>query len=362
MTPLRASLLTLLFVRLYGANAQGDVVGCQQSYETALGFYQDDRRYESLRILDSLVGQCRADKDQQQRILFLKAVIEARNDSIKAMRRTMEQLFRHDRHYVLKPYDPLIDQLPVKDDIYDTYEALVGSRSYGPGKLRKDHGQWRIGVFGAGHRAVLDLGPARPVLAGDGIPAYEGGYGWEAGASMEWDILPNLAVRASAAYGVVDYGATSPTISYTERLSLVPLSAGLKKMFWIGDHSVVPYVAVEGTFAPLIGADAEIARSGDGLRYLAPKSLDRSAQRAPEQFAACGVIGMGRKLGNTVVFIEGRYRHALQRLTVDGATYAESELLTNYYWLDRKTTLHTISVAVGMQFVLRYHRHNRIYP
>jgi hypothetical protein len=343
------------------ARAQEDAVSCEQSYGIALGLYQDDRRFESLHILDSLVKECHEDPDQQQRILFLKAVIEARNDSVKAMRRTMEQLFRNDRHYVLKPYDPLIDQLPVKEEIFNTYERLMGSRDKGPGQLRKDHGQWRVGVYGAAQRALLEMGEPRPVFADDLAPDYEGGYGWEAGANMEWDVLPNLAVRAAAAWSVVDYDATSPTITYKERISMVPISIGVKKMFWLGDRAWVPYVLAEGSYAPLISAEADIARSGDGLRYLQPKSLDRGSQRASEQFSAGGAIGVGRKLGSTILYIEGRYRHALGTINLDDATYTESELLTNYYWLDRTTTLHSMSLNIGVQYVLRYHRQNRIY-
>lgn len=359
----RYALLTLLIAApFFGIRAQEDAVSCEQSYENALGLYQDDRRFESLGILDSLVGECRQDKDQQQRILFLKAVIEARNDSVKAMRSTMERLFRNDRRYVLKPYDPLIDQLPVKEEIFNTYEGLMGGRGKGPGKLRKDHGQWRLGICFAVQRALLEMGTIRPVFAGDQPPEYNGRYGWEAGANMEWDVLPNLAVRASAAWSVADYEATSPTVNYTERLSTVPMSIGLKKMFWLGDLPVVPYVVAEGTYAPLVSADAEIARSGDGLRYLDAKSLDRAAQRAPEQFAVSGAVGVGRKFGSTVFYIEGRYRHALGTINVDGGIYTESELLTNYYWLDRVTTMHGVSLNMGLQFVLRYHRQNRIYP
>ena len=356
------SFILLIPSPFIGLRAQEDAQSCEQSYENALGLYQDDRRFESLSILDSLVGKCREDKDQQQRILFLKAVIEARNDSVKAMRRTMEQLFRNDRHYVLKPYDPLIDQLPVKSEIFNTYEGLMGSRDKGPGKLRKDHGQWRAGVFGSAQRAFLEMGAERPVFAGDEPPVYEGGFGWDAGVHMEWDVLPNLAVRASAAWSVADYDATGPTINYKERISVVPISIGLKKMFWIGDLSLVPYVAAEGTFAPLISAEAEIARSGDGLRYLAPKSIVRTNERGDGQAAVAGIVGIGRKLGNTVVYVEGRYRHALDRIDRYDEVYTETELLTNYYWLDRKTTMHSLALTVGVQFVLRYHRQNRIYP
>ena len=352
----------LLVIAPLGVLRAQDDVSCEQAYGNAKALYDDGRLFESLRVLDSLMPACRQDRDQQARVLFLKAVIEAQNDSVKAMRRTMEQLFRNDRHYVLKPYDPLIVQLPQKTEIFDTYERLLGGRGAGPGLLRKDHGQWRAGVFGSGQSAVLEMGEARPVFEGDSIPEYKGGYGWEAGATMEWDVVPNLAVRASIAWSVLDYNATSPTINYKERVSMVPLSLGVKKMFWVGEQSLVPYVVGEFTFAPVVSAAAEIARSGDGLRFLSPRSLGREGEREADQLAVGGAVGVGRRLGNVVLYVEGRYRHALGPFTRDGATYTESELLTNYYWLDRPTTLHGLGVNVGVQYVLKYHRQNRIYP
>ncbi len=355
--------IILLFALGLGrVHAQEASVGCEQAYGVAKELYDAGRLFESLRRLDSLVPECREDKDQQQRILFLKAVIEAQNDSVKAMRRSMEQLFRNDRRYVLKPYDPLIVQLPAKTEIFDTYERLLGSRSVGPGLLRKDHGQWRAGISFAAQRALLDLGPARPVFEGDQLPTYDGGYGWEAGLNMEWDVRPNLAVRGAITWSVLDLDASSPSVSYKERVSTVPVVIGLKKMFWLGGLPWVPYVVAEGTYAPVVAVDAEIARSGDGLRFLAPKSLDRKGQREGEQIYAGGALGLGRKLGNVVIYFEVRYRHALKGLTKEDTDYAESGLLTNYYWLDRSTTMHSAGLVLGAQYVLRYHRNNRIYP
>ena len=133
---LLAAILTVI------ARAQ-DATSCEQAYGRAYTLYdQDGRLNEVWTLLDGLCSECRKDKDQLQRIVFLKAVIEARNDSIKAMRRSVEQLFRNDRGYVLKPYDPIIVGLPVKEEIFTTYEQLSGSRGAGPGQLRKDHGQW----------------------------------------------------------------------------------------------------------------------------------------------------------------------------------------------------------------------------
>lgn len=353
--------LLLATAPLVVLRAQSEV-GCEQAYGMAKGLYDDGRLFESLHVLDSLVPLCGEDKDQEQRILFLKAVIEAQNDSVKAMRRTMERLFRNDRHYVLKPYDPLIVQLPAKAEIFDTYERLVGGRGSGPGLLRKDQGLWRAGVFASGQRAVLDMGTARPVFEGDALPDYTGGYGWEAGGVMERDVVPNLAVRASVAWSLLDYKAEGPSIRYKERVTMVPISLGVKKMFWLGDLPFVPYVLVEATCAPVVSVEADIARSGDGLRFLAPRSLRRDGDRESRQLALGGVVGVGRRFGNVVLYAEARYRRALGTFTREGATYVESELLTNYYWLDRPTTIHGVGIGIGAQYVLRYHKQNRIYP
>lgn len=342
-------------------SAQNEAVNCDQVYGTAMGLYEDERLLESLGLLDSLAGVCTEDRQQLQQVLFLKAVIEARIDSINAMRRTMERLFRNDRGYVLRPYDPLIAKIPVKEEIYTTYERLVGGPTEGPGLLKKDHGQWRAGVHGSLLRSELELGPEEQVFEEDPQPGYKGRYGWEAGGDMRWDVIPNLAVRASAGWSVMDYSATSDVITYRERISQVPLTLGLEKKFWIGDQPWVPHVFVEGTWSSVISCDVDIARSGDGLRNLPSKSLDRSAEREGSQTSIGGGAGVGRKLGHTVVVLEGRYKHALGTLTLDDARYTETELLTNYYWLDRSVKLHAFSVSLGVQYVLKYHRLNRIY-
>lgn len=352
---------SLLIVMATTARAQEGVTGCEQAYGNAKALYDDGRLFESLHLLDSLVPQCREDKDQQQRILFLKAVIEAQNDSVKAMRRTMEALFRNDRRYVLKPYDPLIVQLPAKAEIFSAYEQLHGGRGLGTGLLGRDHGQWRAGVHAAVQRSALELGPEQNVFDEDPQPSYEGRYGWQAGADMRWDVIPNLAVRASAGWSVMDYSASSDVISYRERVSEVPVSLGVEKKFWIGEQPWVPHVFVEGTWSSVVSCEVDIARSGDGLRYLQPKSLDRSAERRSTQASIGGGVGVGRKLGHTVVILEGGYRHALRTLTLPDVTYTETELLTNYYWLDRSVTLSAFSVTLGVQYVLKYHRYNRVH-
>jgi hypothetical protein len=339
-----------------------DAVSCEQGYGRALGLYESaDLRSESLQLLDSLCNVCREDRDQMQRILFLKAVIEAQNDSIRAMRRTMERLFRNDRRYVLKPYDPLIVRLPVKEEIYNAYERLAGSRDVGPGQLRKDHGRWRAGVSVAVQRVSLRLGPEVQVFTEDEPPVWEARNGWEAGLQMEWDVVPNLALRASAAWSVLEFAARSPTLSYIERVTYMPVCLGVKKMFWLGDLPWVPHLLADISAASLVRADAEIARSGDGLRFLQPRSLDRAGERSPQVVWVGGAAGVGRKLGDVVVGVEVRYRRALQRHTVMADTYSESELLTNYYWVDRETWMDQWGANLSLQYVLRYHARNRIH-
>ncbi len=342
-------------------HAQQEAVNYDQVYGTALGLYEDERLLESLDLLDSLAGVRTEDRQQHQQVLFLKAVIEARMDSIAAMRRSIERLFRNDRRYVLRPYDPLIAKIPVKEEIYNTYERLVGGPTEGPGLLKKDHGQWRAGVHGTVQRSMVELGPEQEVFEGDPQPSYEGRYAWQAGVDMRWDVIPNLAVRASAGWSVMDYAATSDVMNYRERVSQVPLSLGLEKKFWIGDQPWVPHVFVDGTWSSVVSCEVDIARSGDGLRYLHPMSLDRSAERRTTQASIGGGIGVGRKLGHTVLIIEGGYQHALQTITLPDGGYTESEVLTNFYWLDRSVSLHAFTVSLGVQYVLKYHRQNRIY-
>ncbi|MBK7268016.1 MAG: hypothetical protein IPI07_00350 [Flavobacteriales bacterium] len=111
----------------------------------------------------------------------------------------------------------------------------------------------------------------------------------------------------------------------------------------------------------LRNATADIERTGDGLRFLAPKSVERASERKTEQIAVGGGLGVGYKVGHVVLFVEGHYRYALDRITKDEPTYTESELLTNYYWVDGKFSLSGGGVAIGLQYVLRYHPNNRIF-
>lgn len=339
-----------------------DATSCEQAYGRAYALYdQDGRLNEARGLLDSLCSKCRKDNDQLQRIVFLKAVIEARNDSIKAMRRSMEQLFRNDRGYVLKPYDPIIVGLPVKEEVFTTYEQLSGSRGTGPGQLRKDHGHWRVGLHFEGHRSDLDVEDPPKVFEADAPPKYKGSLGWEAGAHAEWDMVPNLALRIKGGWSEWNLEAKSTGVRYGEKLTFIPLGLGVKKMFWIKNCSWVPYLIAEASYMMLRSATADIERTGDGLRFLAPKTLERSSERRTEQIDVGGGLGVGYKVGHVVLFVEGHYRHALDRITKNGSTYTESELLTNYYWVDGKFSLSGGGVALGLQYVLRYHPNNRIF-
>lgn len=362
MMMLRPMILVLAVLTLpIRSMAQGDATSCEQAYGNAKALYDDGRLPQSLLQLDSLCISCRKDKDQLQRILFLRALIEARNDATDAMRSSFEQLFRNDRRYVLKPYDPLIVGQAVKEDMYATYEKLAGSRDVGPGQLRKDHGQWRVGLYGQGHQSLLDVGTVSKIFEGDALPKYTGLNGWEAGVIMEWDVIPNLALRVSGGWSVWSYEAKSSTVRYKENLTIVPVSLGLKKMFWIKDSPWVPYLVAEGIYGQVLNADATIERSGDGLRFLAPKTVDRVDERTAEQLWVAGAVGVGYKVNSVILSVEGHYRYALSDLTKEDAGYTESELLTNYYWVDDPLTLSGMGVTVGIQYVLRYHSKNRIY-
>ena len=341
--------------------AQVDATSCEHDYGTARALYDDGRLNESVKLLDSLLLTCGKDKDQLQRILFLKAVIDARNDSIADMRRGLEQLFRNDRNYTLKPYDPLIVGLNIKEQLYSNYELLAGSRELGPGRLQKDQGLLRAGVLGGVVLPRLDVTTDRVLHEEDGTYSYEVLPGWEAGALLEWDVIPNLALRFSGTYGTARYRARNKSIQYEEQLTSTALSFGIKKMFWLKDSPWVPYVIASGSFMYLLSAQADIERSGDGVKFLDIKSLDRIGEREQEQYLGSGAIGLSRKVGHVVLFVEGRYDHAFTSLTRADAPYSSGELLVQYYHVDNDITMSRIAATAGVQYVVRYHSSNRIY-
>ncbi|MCB0795031.1 MAG: hypothetical protein KDB88_09865, partial [Flavobacteriales bacterium] len=283
--------------------AQSGSQAVEQAYQRAEALYREDLT-AALELLDSLSGSAEADRDQRARILFLKAITEARQDSIMAMRASIEQLFRNDRGYVMKPYDPLIVELSVKEEIYGTYEGLVGGRDFGPGLLEKDHGRWRFGLQGGAIVPLLDVTTDRTLHGPDGSYTYEAPIGWEALAVMDYEVAHNLVVFAFGGLSRTTYRAANASVRYEEDVTFIPASLGLRKQFWLGPlNPWVPYILAGGSHAWVNTAEAVIERSGDGVRLLGPKTAERSAERERSQWRVFGGVGLSRKVGHTVLFL-----------------------------------------------------------
>ena len=99
--------------------------------------------------------------------------------------------------------------------------------------------------------------------------------------------------------------------------------------------------------------DLLLLRRGQERSLADLRTLNTELQRSSSEL---------RRANKMLTRAEARYRRALGTFTREGATYVESELLTNYYWLDRPTTIHSLGISIGAQYVLRYHKQNRIYP
>lgn len=355
------SVLTTLLVAPIVCAQQGDPT-VELAYQRAEALYREDLS-KALALLDSLADLRAGDRDQRERTLFLKAITEAQLDSIKAMRRSVEGLFRNHRSYVMKPYDPLLVTLPVKEEVYGTYLGLVGGREVGVGMLQKDHGRWRGGLRGGIILPRLHQNTDRQVFDADGTYTYVTPPGWEALATMEYEIIPNIAVSLMAGYSEVRYRSSNKAVRYDERLVLLPVSLGLHKSFWLAPRSAwVPYLHAGATHAWISTADATIERAGDGIRLLGSTTRDRSMERERSQWRLFGAAGLSRKVGHTVLFVEGRYDHALTDLTRAGAAYTDEELLIRYYHVDNELALSQLLISAGFQYVIRYHRTNRIHP
>ncbi|MBK6371520.1 MAG: hypothetical protein IPF64_17375 [Flavobacteriales bacterium] len=124
------------------------------------------------------------------RVLFLR-VDRSAVDSVAAMRRDVELLFRQRPELLLKPYDPLLIEFPQpRDAVFTTYQQLFGSREAGPGLLRKDHGRFRAGFLGGVVTPQLEVTTDRTVFAEDGPFSLDATVGWNAGAIVECDVFP----------------------------------------------------------------------------------------------------------------------------------------------------------------------------
>lgn len=328
---------------------------CAQRYDDAKALYDSGDREDCITAITMALDSCKNDREQAGRLLFLKALAEAGQDSLDRMRSDLEQLFRTDRAYVIRAYDPLIKGKAGEADLYGGWEILKGS-------LRKDHGHLRAGIQIGVRNPLISVEGDRKVFETDDAYRYGTEVGYDAGVQLELDVAHNVAIRASGSYSVQGWTARNKAIRYDETLTSVPIFLGVKKMFWLSDRSTwVPYFVLGATYAPIIEAKANIERSGDGVRFLAPKTLDRTAERETAQIMGSGVVGVSYKVGHTVLFVEAQYDHAFNALMPDSPTYSETELLMRYYYVDNKVTLSSIVGRVGLQYVVKYHRKNRIH-
>ena len=342
------------------ASGQGET-GCESQYQVALTAYEDFQLPLAAQLADSLSRTCRHDRDQMARIVFLQALIAARLDSMALMKHQLERLFRNDRNFALKPYDPLLIAIPQRDELYTEYQLLFGSRELGPGKLRKDHGLLRAGFIGGAVQPQLDISSDRLVFAADGPFTYTATMGWCVGAVVEFDAFPNWAVRVSTGLADLGYEARNTALRYEETMETIDLAACLRKAFWLGRPGWVPYLLAGGGAYSLRSATVQLERSGDGVRLLAPYSPDRIAERAALQYRVIGGLGVAYKLGHVVLSLEGRYEHGLTDLIAHEKPYTESEMLVRYYYVDNDLRISTATVALGVHYVIKYHARNRFY-
>ena len=326
---------------------------CSAVYDRALALYDDGRLNECLVQLKMLDNGCVINAQERDRALQLRAVTELRLDSIAALHRSLEQMLRNQRHPSISPGDAMVSDHYA---VWTSYDEVVRQR------FKKDQGRSRAGVFVTGQRSAPEVGAQIIILEGDEPLDYRGGTDLAAGAAFEWDMVPNLAVRIVGKYEQLSYSASSPTRSYSEGLDLFGLSLGLKQMFWLRRTPWVPYALVHFERGAILGARADIERQGDGLRYLPTRSIERIDQREQVQLWAGGGIGLGRKVQSLVFYAEVSFNLALRDLTLPGLTYVESELLTNYYFVDAPVRLHKYGLTAGVQYVLKYHGKNRFYP
>lgn len=339
-----------------------EAASCENLYQEALRLYNDAQLGIADHLADSLTRTCTDDRDQMARILFLRTLIAAREDSIPAMQRNLERLFRNDRNYVLKPYDPLLIAIPERDELYTEYQLLFGSREMGPGALRKDHGRFRAGFTAALICPQLEVTTERVLFAEDGPTLYSPEPGWSAGAVVEYDVFPNWAVRLSGGIASYGYRARNNAVFYEEQLNYYDGFLGLRKSFWLKDPRWVPFLLAGGGMSILGSAEAAVDRRGDGVKLLGPYTSDRVDERARYQYRAIAGAGVAYKMGHTVLSLECRYEYAFSDHTLEEAPWTESEYLLRYYYADNDLRISNISVCLGLQYIIRYHTRNRIHP
>ncbi|MBL7938219.1 MAG: hypothetical protein JNL43_02565 [Flavobacteriales bacterium] len=347
---------TALVVALFVTGSISAQTECAQRYDDAKALFDNGDRRACITTLDSALGDCGKDQDLKGRLLFLKALAEAGEDSLDLMRADLERLFRNDRHQIIKPYDPLMKGKPGEADLFGAWEVLQRA-------LRKDLGRWRLGGHASLLRTIPRVTTERTVYAGDDPLDHTAPFGWEVGGDMEWEMIPDLAIRGSAAYGNVGYKANNSTIDYQERIALMPFLVGVKKQVQLKKSPYVPFATLGLGAAWLMAADAEISREEDqDTRYLRSLATDRLSEREQQQYWGEASIGMSRKLGSTVFSMEVAYQRSLTALNSDEGPYTNNDLLAGYYYVDNETFLDAVLLKVSVLYIAAYHRQNRIYP
>ena len=84
----------------------------------------DVYKRQCINTIDGALVDCDKDRELKGRLLFLKALAEAGEDSLDQMRSDLERLFRNDRHQIIKPYDPLIKGKPGEADLFGAWEPV----------------------------------------------------------------------------------------------------------------------------------------------------------------------------------------------------------------------------------------------
>lgn len=344
----------LVFLCLNADHAIAQMTGgCDTELERAAVLLSDGDYEHSRILLDTLIQRCTGDRDLRHRILLLQAATYHELDSLAGMRRSLELMFRNDRHMPIKPYEKEIKD---KELVFTTWDEEIRY------ELRKDHGRFRVGMHLGPRFPLLQTEGERKVFESDEPYDHSTLTGFEAGVHGEFEVLHNSSIHISVSRSTNGYTARNDAIRYEETLTAFPMTASLKRSFWISPRSPwVPWITAGVTYTPITTAKVSIERAGDGVRFLAPKTYDRIAERNADQLLLAGSIGLARKVGHTVLFVEGRYEHALTDLTLDSPSYTETELLTRYYYVDNRAIMHGIIARFGVQYIVKYHSHNRIH-
>ncbi len=329
---------------------------CAQRYDDAKALFDAGDRKACIATITTVLADCHKDRDLSCRLLFLKSLAEAGEDSLERMRSDLEHLFRTDRHYVIKAYDPLMKGKPGEADLYGAWEQLHGD-------LRKDLGQWRAGA----HLSLVFPLPRsttdRKVFEDDVPLELAAKAGWEMAAEMEWDVVPNLAVRLTAGYAMIGYEASNNAITYKEAITQAPFSFAMKKMFWLKRSPFVPFASLGAATGWILSDQADIVRDeGSDTRYLKALSVDRLSERRQRQYWGEGSLGVARKTGSAVFSLEVVYNRSFTPITTDDAPYTNTELMSDFYYVDNEIFLDRLTIRVSAQYILAYHSKNRIHP